>query len=447
MPSPTPPRDAAPAGEVPIRGIPWTLPLLASERRAVALAFAAALLMFTAYAMLRPVREAMGTSAGVQSLPWLFWAVFGVTLALQPVYAAVLARWPRRQALPRVVGAIALSLLLFWGAAHAGSDGVALARAYFVWVSVFNLYLVAVFWSLMVDVFTPHQAGRFFGFVAGGLSLGGLLGPLCAGWLAPRWGTLQLLPVSAGLLLLATALLAELARGPATADRLGVVGLAPDGGEALKVGPWSAFAQLRRSPYLLGVALFLLLLTTVSTVVYLELQRWVAASLSDRDARTVFFARLDVWVQAGSLAMQFVAFPLLLRWLGLRALLVAVPMLMLFAFGAMAMASSLAMVAGIQVLRRIAEFGITRPSRDLLFTVVPRAEKYLAKGLIDTTVFRAGDALSASLYGLLAAAWAASAWADLGPGLMGGLAALAWLVVAAWLGRRYQDRVDAQALR
>ena len=390
-------------------------------------AFATAFAMFSAYAILRPIRETMGITSGVQTLPALFWGTFAGMLLVQPVYGWLTSRYRRSVFLPWVYLFFILNILGFHLWFNAQQDHTWIARAYFIWVSIFVLFVVAVFWSLMADVFTREQAGRLFGFVAAGLSTGGLFGPFLAARLAEPVGTINLLLVSAALLSASLGGLMLVLRwhrrhgeqagsGPAADERLG--------GSA-----FAAFRQVVSSPYLALIALFVFLLTWVSTFLYLEQQALVAEVFADRDSRTAFFGRLDFWVQAGSLAMQLFVFGRLYRWFGLRALIVSVPLLMMLGFATLALFPTFAVLVGVMVVRRIGEYSITRPSRDTLYTTVTREERYKAKSLIDTFVYRGGDATSASahsllqsLFGLglsgiawcgavLAGLWAAVAWA------------------------------------
>ena len=191
-----------------------------------------------------------------------------------------------------------------------------------------------------------------------------------------------------------------------------------------------------RSPYLALIALFVFLLTWASTFLYLEQQAMVASHFASRDARTEFFSRLDFWVQACSLIMQFFVFGRLFRWFGFRALIVAVPLLMAFGYAALALLPTFAVLIGVMMIRRIGEYSIARPARDTLYTVVTREERYKAKSLIDTFVYRGGDATSASAHALVKTTF--------GLGVSGiawcGVAiAMLWASVAWALGTRHVD--------
>ncbi|HXZ59240.1 MAG TPA: MFS transporter [Steroidobacteraceae bacterium] len=405
------------------------------EAPALLASFATLLCMFTSYAILRPVRETMGITSGVEKLPDLFWAVFVVMLAVQPVYGWLTARFPRTVFLPWVYGFFAANLIAFYLWFRVQEDHTWIARAYFVWVSVFNLFVVAAFWSLMADVFTREQAGRMFGFIAAGASTGGLIGPLIDRYLAVPLGTINLLPISAALLLLSLAFMTRVVgwqRRQAAAE-----GAAPE--RALGGGAFAAFQQVARSPYLLGIALFVLLLTWVTTFLYLEQQALVAKAFSSHDAQTRFFATVDLCVQAGALVIQLFLFGRFFKSVGLTPLLVSVPVMMTFGYALVALAPSLMVVVVVLAARRIGDYGISRPCRDSLYTVVTREEKYKAKSLIDTFVYRGGDTSSAALYKALTS--------GLGAGIstvcwLGAAISAVWMVLALALGRA-QERAKA----
>lgn len=397
--------------------------------------FATLFCMFSSYTTLRPIRETMGLTSGVENLPYLFWGTFVAMLAVQPVYGWLTSRFSRTFFLPWVYLFFVANILGFWLWFGLEEDHTWIARVYFVWVSVFNLFVVAVFWSLMADVFTREQAGRMFGFIAAGASTGGLLGPFLAGRLAVPLGTINLLLVSAALLALSLVFMRRVIRWHAAtgAARSGARGQ----DEALGGSALAAFHQVVRSPYLLGIALFVLLLTWVSTFLYLEQQAQVAERFASRDERTRFFSDVDFWVQACSLATQLFLFGRLFRWIGFRALIVSVPLLMSAGYAAYALVPTFAVVVGVMIVRRVGEYAITRPCRDTLYTTVSREEKYKAKSLIDTFVYRGGDATSASLHKALTSGLGLTAS---GVGWTGAAIAALWAVVAFGLGSAHSLR-------
>lgn len=405
------------------------------ELRALLSSFAMVFCLFSGYAILRPVRETMGITQGVENIPYLFWATFVVMLLVQPAYGWLTSRYRRTTFLPWVYLFFCLNLVGFWLWFGAQSDHTWIARAYYVWLSVFNLFVIAVFWSLMADVYTREQAGRMFGFIAAGISTGGLFGPFLGGLIVGRIGTINLLLVGAALLAVSIVFMrgvlawhrthGENSPGTATSpedrDR-------PLGGSA-----WAAFRQVTASPYLVLIALFVFLLTWISTFLYLEQAEIVRDTFASRDERTAFFNRIDFWVQAASLTLQTLLFGRLFRRFGFRVLLVSMPLVMALGYAAFALAPTFIVFVAVMMVRRVGEYGITRPCRDMLWTVVPREQKYKAKSLVDTFVYRGGDAVSASIHKVLTtvAGFGTSGIAWFGVGT-----ALVWAGVALALARR-----------
>jgi len=414
------------------------------EAPALLASFATLMCMFASYTMLRPVRDALGITSGLENIPYLFWGVFVAMLLLQPLYGWLTSRFPRSVFLPWVYGFFAANLLIFWVWFRVQEDHTWIARTYFVWVSVFNLFVVAAFWSLMADVFSREQAGRLFGFIWAGASTGGLVGPLMDRWLAVPIGVINLLPLSAGLLLVSLLFMAlvirwqrrQVARQAAASPAPAQAGAAGASG-GVGGGVFAAFVQVVRSPYLLGIVAFVVLMTWVSTFLYLEQQAFVAKAFHSTDERARFFAGIDFWVQAASLTIQFLVFGRLFKWFGMRALLASVPLLMTAGYAVFALAPTFMVLVLVYAVRRVADYAITRPCRDSLFTVVSREEKYQAKSLIDTFAYRGGDAVSGSLYKALTGGFGASPTAI---GWLGAVISALWTVLALALGRAFQQR-------
>jgi AAA family ATP:ADP antiporter len=402
------------------------------ELPALLAAFATLFCMFFSYTILRPIRDTMGITSGVEKLPYLFWGTFVGMLAIQPVYGWLTSRFRRPVFLPWVYAFFTANLLAFYLWFNLQQDHTWIARTYYVWVSVFNFFIVAVFWSLMADVFTREQAGRMFGFIAAGASTGGLLGPLVAGRLAVPLGTINLLLISATLLASSLIFMRRVIhwhRHFGSGAR-GIEVDTPLGGHML-----AAFRQVIRSRYLLGIALFVILLSWVSTFLYLEQQAFVAKVFATRDERTRFFSDVDFWVQTFSLITQMFLFGRLFKWVGLRPLLVSVPLIMTAGYAIFALLPSFAVLVGVLAVRRVGEYGITRPSRDSLYTVCTREEKYKAKSLIDTFIYRGGDATSASVYQLLTVGLGLGA---AGIGWVGALISALWMWLALGLGKSHE---------
>ncbi len=417
------------------------------EAPALLASFATLLCMFASYTILRPVRDAFGITSGLDKIPYLFWGVFVVMLVLQPVYGWLTSRFPRTVFLPWVYAFFAANLIAFYLWFRLQEDHTWIARTYFVWVSVFNLFVVAAFWSLMADVFNREQAGRLFGFIWAGASTGGLIGPPIVQYLAVPLGVVNLLPISAGLLLLSLVFMTQVIgwqRSSAAAPAAPAPGAAPAprAEDALGGGVWAAFTQVARSPYLLGIAAFVMLMTWVSTFLYLEQQAFVAKVFHSADERASFFGGIDKWVQIASLTIQLLLFGRLFKWFGMRVVLASVPVIMTAGYALFAVAPGFMLLVVVYAVRRVADYALTRPCRDALFTVVSREEKYKAKSLIDTFVYRGGDALSGSLYKGLTGGFGAGPAAI---GWFGAAISALWTVLALALGRA-QERARPGSL-
>lgn len=396
------------------------------ERAALGWSFAYFFAVLCGYYLLRPVREEMGIRGGVGQLPWAFTATFAAMLVAVPLYSALVARVPRARAIPLVYRFFLLHLLLFALLLRAGVARPGLGRAFFVWVSVYNLFVVSVFWSYMADLWDSGQARRLFGFIAAGGSLGALAGPALAALLVRPLGVAGLLLVSAAFLEAAARCASRLAR-QAGRSRPAAAG-APVGG-----GPFAGFAEVARSPYQRALAAQVLLATASSTVVYFQQAQLVSRLVQDPAARTRLFAGIDLAVNLVSLPLQALATGRIVAGLGLGFALAIHPLLAAGGMLAVAAWPTLGLLTTVQAARRALHYAVERPSREVLFTVVPREEKYKAKSFIDTVVYRGGDAASA---------WAWTALAGLGPGLTGAALAatplaLAWLLTVRYLRRRH----------
>ena len=417
------------------------------EAPALLASFATLLCTFTSYTILRPVRDALGITSGLETIPYLFWGVFLAMLLLQPVYGWLTSRFPRSVFLPWVYVFFAANLVAFWLWFRVQSDHTWIARTYYVWVSVFNLFVVAAFWSLMADVFTREQAGRLFGFIWAGASSGGVIGPYIDKKLAVPIGAINLLLISVALLLIALIFMRQVigwqrrqgAQAPRAAAATAEGSTAAHGERGIGGGVLAAFSQVARSPYLLGIGAFVLLMTWVNTFFYLEQQAFVAKAFASADQRTRFFASIDLYVQIASLAMQFLLFSRLYRRFGMRALLACVPVMMTAGYALYALVPAFMLLVIVYAVRRVADYAITRPCRDSLFTVVSREEKYQAKSLIDTFAYRGGDATSGSLHKLLVEGLGAG---HSGVGWIGALISALWAVLALGLGRAFQERAQ-----
>jgi AAA family ATP:ADP antiporter len=314
------------------------------------------------------------------------------------------------------------------------------ARAFFIWVSVFNLFIVSVFWSFMADLFSNAQARRLFGVIAAGGSIGAIAGPALTAGLSAQIGTANLLLISMGFLVFSLLCIYALLRWERYTAATAVDGVAADKEAAIHGGILEGATRVLRSPYLLAICLFVLFYTSLSTFLYFEQAHIVRAAFDDSAKRTALFAGIDLAVNTLTVLAQLFVTSRLIGRLGLGTTLAVVPLGLAVGFLVLAVQPVLAVLVALQVLRRAGNYAFTRPGREILFTVLPRTDKYKSKNFIDTVVYRGGDALSA---------WAFAGLAGLGLGL----SAIAWLAVplallwaglGVWLGRRQEILRDAQ---
>jgi ATP:ADP antiporter, AAA family len=390
------------------------------ERPGVAWAFLYFFSVLCAYYTLRPLRDEMGIVGGIKNLPWQFTATFVVMLIAVPIYSAVVARFPRRRIIPVVYRFCELNLLIFLVADRLHVSDVWVARVFFVWLSVFNLFVVSVFWSFMVDTFREGQGKRLFAPIAAGGSVGALVGPALTAGLVGPFGRAGLFVAAIVFLEAAVFCVSRLVRW-AESRRPGEVGLVP--GQAVGGGAFAGFGLALRSPYLLAIMGMLLGYTVTSTVIYADQAAIVGAAVADSTARTVLFARIDFWVSVVALIAQLGVTSWVLAVIGLAATLCVLPLLTAGGFVALAAYPGLAALVALQIARRGLQYGLERPSREVLFTVVDGETKYKAKAFIDTVVFRGGDAAAIWSYGALTAAGARQ----------GIVTAVMLVVCAAWL--------------
>jgi AAA family ATP:ADP antiporter len=413
------------------------LPARPGELRALAWSFLYFFSLLCGYYVLRPVRDEMGIQGGVEQLQWVFTGTFVVMLAVVPLYGWAVARLPRRRLLPAVYLFFIANLLVFHLLMDAGLAPAATARAFFIWVSVFNLFVVSVFWSFMADLFSNVQARRLFGFIAAGGSAGAVTGPALTTALAPLLGPANLLLVSAAFLAVALLCIGRLLAWSATAPGNTDQAAAARGTGG---GLWAGLRQVLVSRYLLGICLYVLLYTTLSTFLYFEQAHIVRDAFDDPGERTRLFAAIDLAVNALTIVVQLFLTARIVRWLGVGGTLALVPLGVAAGLVALGAFPGLVALVSVQVLRRAGGYAVSRPAREMLFTVVDREQRYKAKNVIDTLVYRGGDAASAWLYtGLAALGFGLGAIAFIGVPL-----ALLWAYNGVVLGRR-QERLHERA--
>ena len=403
------------------------------EGKALCWSFAYFFCLLAGYYVLRPLRDEMGVAGGVRNLQWLFTATFLTMLAAVPLYGALVARLPRRRLIPVVYHFFAANIALFWLLLTFDLERLAVARVFFVWISVFNLFAVSVFWSFMADLFSSEQGKRLFAVIAAGGSAGALAGPALTVWLAVPLGPTNLLVIAALLLEAAVLCVRRLESVSSESERQ--LNRKTES-EALGGGWFDGIAMLLRSPYLAGIALWVTLLSVTGTFLYFQQANIVAAASDDPAVRTRMFAAIDLAVGLLTVVVQFVATGKLIERFGIGAAVAFLPLVFAAGFAALAAAPVLAVVIGFQAAQRTANFAISNPAREVLFTVLAREEKYKAKNVIDIVVFRGADA---------AGGWLFAALRSLGMelrtlSLVAIPLAAAWLVLALALGRAQERR-------
>ena len=430
------------------------------EMQALLWSFAYFFCLLAGYYVLRPLRDEMGIAGGVRNLQWLFTATFVVMLAAVPVFGAMVARLPRRRFVPLVYHFFVANIAIFWLLLTLDVGKVHVARVFFVWISVFNLFAVSVFWSFMADLFASEQGKRLFGFIAAGGSAGALLGPALTVGLAVPLGPVNLLFVAAMFLELAVLCARRL---EAVAPQVGNAPVAAPAGRAPVVAtaqpapvvataqpaPWvrpedaalgggwlAGIAMVLRSPYLAGIALWVSLLSLAGTFLYFQQANIVAAASDDPAVRTRIFATIDLAIGILTIIVQCFATGRLIARFGVGRAAAALPLVFGLGFLALAFAPMLFVVIAFQAIQRTANFAISNPAREVLFTVLEREEKYKAKNVIDIVVFRGADALSGWLFAVLRGAGLELSTISLATVPVAGV----WLVLALALGRAQERR-------
>jgi len=400
--------------------------------------------LLCSYFILRPIRDELAVSAGVSKLPWLFLGTLVAMLVCNPLFSALVARFRAKHFIALTYQFFVINLVLFYVLARIlpGAAEPWLGRAFFVWTSVYNLFVVSIFWAFLADYFRSDQAKRLFGFIGMGGTLGSITGSALTAVLAARIGTQQLLLLSAALLELTLCIVLAFPR-----QRFARQERSPEdaviGGSA-----WAGIHSVVKSPYLLGICAFLFLYTLGSTVLYYEQVDIVGRYFSTRNARTELLAKLEFGAQVLTVVIQFFFTGRVIRWIGLAATLAVMPAISAIGFStiglsAMQATALLPSFVAFWILRRGTNYGLTNPAMEVLFTVVPREDKFKAKSFIETFVYRLGDQIGI---------WSCAGLSALGLGLSG----IAWAAVplcalfvalALWLGRTEEQLVGIAPYR
>ncbi|MBW2221276.1 MAG: MFS transporter [Deltaproteobacteria bacterium] len=405
-----------------------------NEIKAVVLSFSFAFTLMASYYILRPIRDAMASDWSDAELSTLFTVTFVFSFVVVALYGAACSRIRIGRLVPGIYGLFALSFFGFYLAIQASPDTPINSKVFYVWISIFSLFNVSVFWSFMADIFNKEQARRLFGFIASGSSIGALIGPLLALTLVGRVGKGNLLLISTVLLLVPMIIIGWLEQIKHTELHNEELNAEQDYQQTLGSNPLAGFMLFVRNPYLLGIGIFILLYTAISTFVYFELKNLMAGL--DESTRTQIWAGMDLAVNILTICTAMFFTSRLATRFGLAVTLAFVPVIIFAGLLVVAMAPMIWVVVALQVVRRAGNYGITRPGREMLFTAVDRESRFKAKSVIDIVVYRGGDMITA---------WAFTGLTQgLGLGLgavafVGTLIAGVWAFVGHSLGRNYDQ--------
>ena len=397
------------------------------------------LIMFSYY-ILRAVRDEI-SSADRGNLQLLWTAVFFVMLLAVPLYSWMASRWSRGVFVPLANRFFIACLVGFWLCLVFLPESARpwIDRVFYVWTSVFALFVVTIFWGFMSDCFDNSQGKRLFAFIAVGSSIGGMAGSSVTALLAELVPTFSLLLLACIPLELASWCAGVLHRRFATGNVRGE-------GESLKAiqgNAWSGMRVVFSSTYLMGIAAFILLMTFVSTMLYFQQAYLVADAFTDRGVRTAFFAKIDLAVNILTVVLQVYVTARIVKWLGVGLALALVPFAMMTGFLSLGLYPTLAILVVVQVIYRAGRYGITKPAREMLWTVLSRQEKYKSKPFLDAAVYRGGDLVSGWIYAGLAAVGLSVGAIALVAAPVAGL----WFMLGWRLGRREEVLAAEQEIR
>jgi AAA family ATP:ADP antiporter len=404
------------------------------EARAAILSFSFLFLLMLAYNILKPVRDALAPEWSDVELASLWTINFFFSAIAVSIYGYAVSRGKLKKVIPGVYAFFALSFVLFYVGASSAENGELINKAFYVWLSLFSLFHISVFWSLMSDIFSKQQAPRLFGFIASGASIGTIAGSAVALALAKLVGTLNLMLVAASILVTILPMVAVLRRaaspeGPATAEE-----------QALSGNPFAGFREFVRNPYLLGIGVFIFFYTFIGSFAYFELKNLMAAN--DRDTNTAIWAGINLAVNSLTIMIAWFATGRITARIGVGKTLALVPVLVAAALVLVFVNPVLAVMVGGWVVLKAGNYSITRPGREMLYTNVSREDRFKTKQVIDIVVYRGGDVLSGWVFALLTT----TIGLGMGPiAIIGAGVALLWAWVGFGLGRKYDLAIAQDA--
>lgn len=402
-----------------------------TEVKAVLWGFLFILSLFIAYYVLRPIRDELGAAGGVDNLSWLFLGTLVSMIALNPIYSYMTNKWSREKFIAVTYRFFSLNLVIFFmGLMFSKSDThIWIGRIFFIWVSVFNLFVVSVFWSLVVDIFSSEQGKRLFAFLSAGATIGGIIGAALTSGFVKLIGQNYFLLIA--VVFLELAVFASRKLSDASRD-FHSNKVAKEEHKAIGGNILSGLTHTLKSPYLLGISLFILFNSVISTFLYFQQADIASANFQTKEERTVFFANIDLLVNVLTLVFQFFIASRFLRITSVGIVLCALPFISLLGLGLLSIFPSVLMVTAVQVARRVSNFGLSRSTREILFTNILREDRYKAKNFIDTVIYRAGDQ---------AGSWSYNGFLSMGLGathmyIIALPLSIIWLVLSIWLGKK-----------
>ena len=402
------------------------------EVKAVIFSFLFVVVLMSAYYILRPVRDAMASDWTDAEVSWLWTLNFFISTAIVALYGVIVSKFRFRLLVPTMYGIFAISFIIFYSLGFAFEDRTVIDKSFYVWVSVFSLFHISVFWTFMSELFSKEQSGRLFGIIAVGASVGGLIGPSITAFFSVSLGTDNLMLVASIMLLIPIPIifyLQSLKSKELNNEMLDI----PISNQSIGGNPLAGFKMFFSNPYLLSIGLFIFLYTGISSFVYFELKNL----LSDfsRSERSVIWAQMDLAVNILAISTGLFATGRIVTKFGMPATIAMVPIIICIGLLVLAISPLLGVVMILQIIRRAGNYAVTRPAREMLFTLVNQETRFKAKPVIDIVAYRGGDMLTAWLF------------TGLTQGLGLGLAAVAavgagiaslWALVGIYLGKWFE---------
>ncbi len=411
--------------------------LIKIEAHEVTASFTSFFLIFTlmaSYYILRPVRDAMASDWTDAELSWLWTSTFALSVVAVALYGIAIAKIKLKHLIPGVYAFFAFSFLGFYLGTQTSENPVYIDKAFYVWLSVFSLFHISVFWSVMADTFSKEQSKRLFGFIASGAGIGAIAGPSVTIFLSASMGTYNLMLLASLLLVFIIPMLKVIERLKRTALKNASPEMGPLDQKSIGGNPFIGFSDFISHRYLLGIGFFILLYTAMSTFVYFELKNMMADL--DRATRSQYWGIMDLMVNSLAIITALFATGRLATRFGLAITLSIIPVLMVIGWLALALSPALPALMGLQIVRRAGNYAITRPAREMLFTLVSRETRFKTKSVIDIIVYRGGDMLTGWAYTGLAQGLGIGLT---GIALIGALIAIFWAMVAVFIGNAYDQ--------